>query len=259
MKFKTWGLALKFVLPLAILVAPNISRADDPKEDNSKVVSVDKPIKLVRSYKLDELVHYDIKMKMSIAGTEILITTGNKITAKELKKDGTVMIVEDPDIMKVSAAGKESKAPGNKPWKEFRDSRGILKDYIVDDDPAAVTSANGLKLIASVSDIILPENEVKSGDVWETELDNPTRPGKKFKIKTTFLGSEKIDGVDYMKLDQNVEVAFEIESSKLKYRLIAWVDTTNGQMFKVKGDLKGLPTQSGGLNWLIDMQRSKPK
>ncbi len=244
---------------LLLMALPFFALADEPKEDNSKVVPVEKPIKLVRSYKLDEMVHYDVKMKMTIAGAEILIATGNKITAKELKKDGTFMLVEDPDIMKITAGGKESKAPGSKPWKEFRDSRAILKDYIVDDDPSAITSPNGLKLVASVSEIILPEKEVKSGEFWETELDNPTRPDKKFKIKTMFLGSEKIDGVDYMKLDQNVEVAFEIESSKLKYHLIAWVDTTNGQMFKVKGDLKGLPTQSGGLNWLIDMQRSKPK
>ena len=259
MKFETRALALKCVLPLALIISPIISHADDPKEDNSKVLPVAIPVKIVRSYKLDELVHYDVTMKLNIMGAEILIVTGNKLTAKEMKKDGSAVVLEEPELMKVTSGGVTQKAPGNKPWKEVRDNRGILKDYIVDDDPAAVTSPNGLRLIASMSDVLLPEKEVKSGESWETELDNPTRTNKKYKIKSTLLGIEKIDGVDYLKIDQMAEAAFEIESSKMSYHLIAWVDTTNGQMFKTHGILKGLPTQSGGIGWDLSMQRTKPK
>ena len=259
MKLNSRGLALKIILPFVLLASPIISRADDPKEDNSKVMPVAVPVKIARSYKLDELVHYDVTMKLNIAGAEILIVTGNKITAKETKKDGSVVVLEEPELMKITSGGVTQKAPGNKPWKEVRDNRGILKDYIVDDDPAAVTSPNGLRLVASMSDVLLPEKEVKSGESWETEIDNPTRTNKKYKIKSTLLGIEKIDGVDYLKIDQMAEAAFEIESSKMSYHLIAWVDPANGQMFKIHGVLKGLPTQSGSIGWDMSMQRTKPK
>ena len=41
---------------------------------------------------------------------------------------------------------------------------------------------------------ILPEKEVKSGDSWQTEFDNPAAKGKKVTVKTSYLGTEKVDG-----------------------------------------------------------------
>jgi hypothetical protein len=56
------------------------------------------------------------------------------------------------------------------------------------------------KLLAVLANMPVPDQPVKIGDSWKTELDNPGVPGKKISMTSTLVGKEKVAGIDTLKI-----------------------------------------------------------
>ena len=118
--------------------------------------------------------------------------------------------------------------------------------YVASEEAQSLMAPEVQKLLASISDIITTSKEVRSGDSWETELDNPTLKDKTLKLKTTYLGTEKVLDIEYWKLEQTAEVVVDDAGAKMNVKFIEWLNPVDGSMFKAKATLKGLPTSMFG-------------
>src|SRR5207248_1555 len=82
---------------------------------------------------------------------------------------------------------------------------GKLVDFKMEE--GGILAPEIARLLATLRTPILPEKEVKAGDTWQTEFDNPAVKGKKFTVKTTFVGTDKVEGMDVWKIQQSGEPA----------------------------------------------------
>src|SRR5204862_7601920 len=91
------------------------------------------------------------------------------------------------------------------------------------------------------------DKEVKPGDSWDTEPDNQAAKSKKVKLKTTFVGTEKVDGKELLKLKQAGEPEVDDAGAKMSYETVYWLDPASGGIVKAESTVKDLPTLSVGV------------
>lgn len=208
----------------------------------------DKPVKLARIFKKDEVTRHKSESVVSVNGMEVTLTQSSKITIKEVKDDGHVLSETKNEGGKINVGGMEMDIPEAPPVTVTKDKRGVVTEFKMDDGGMSPFSPEILKLMVIVGDPILSEKEVKAGDSWETELDNPAVKGKKFTIKTTFVGVDKVDGVDLWKVKQTTEPAVDAAGAKMGCELIVWLAPANGREVKSESSIKDLPSNFGTMS-----------
>ena len=236
---------------LVLFGSPVISRAQDAVKEPVAVVKTDgKPIVITRTYKVGDVMKYKNVIKTQVMGADVTITGGSKITVKEVKADGNITLERIQQESTVEFNGNSMPQPAGKPLSTTVDKYGKLVSYTVSEEAQAVIAPEVQKLLASIGDVITTSKEVKATDSWETELDNPTVKGKTFKLKTTYLGTEKVQDIEYQKFEQSTEVVVDDAGAKMSMKLIAWLNPADGATFKIKATIKGLPTAMfGPLDW----------
>ena len=232
---------------IALFGNPVISRAQDAAKEPVAVVKTDgKPIVLARTYKVGDVKTYKSTIKTQVMGADVTVMGGSKITIKEVKADGNVTTEHVPLESTVEFNGSSMPQPAGKPITTTADKFGKMAGYVAQEEAQSLMAPEVQKLLASISDIITTSKEVKASDSWETELENPTLKGKTFKLKTTYLGTEKVQDVEYWKLEQTAEIVVDDAGAKMNTKFIEWLNPVDGSMFKVKATIKGLPTSMFG-------------
>jgi hypothetical protein len=61
-----------------------------------------------------------------------------------------------------------------------------------------------------------PDKAVKTGDTWKTEIDNRLVEGKKVTLTSTFVGKEKIFGVDTLKIKLRMDIPTVVDADAKK-------------------------------------------
>jgi hypothetical protein len=139
-----------------------------------------------------------------------------------------------------------------------RQKSGKLVEMKKEETVAAAESAEVSRLMASIGTAIFTEKAVKAGESWETEVVNPLVKDKKVKIKTTFIGVDKLEGLEVWKVKQTAEADTDPNGGKLTYEATFWLDTANGQEARSDVTVIGLPSMYGNLTIKTKALRVKP-
>jgi len=200
---------------------------------------------------------YKATVKANVQGMDIVIEQSQKQTIKTVKDNGTVVIlIEDlGGVMKFN--GTETEQKGGAPSTETRDKLGKLIDFQHESEPMAIFTPEIQKLLAAMSDLLLTDKEVGEGDSWDTLLDNPASKDNKVKVKTTYVGMDKVEGVDLWKFKQTTEAVVNADGSKTSTDTTIWINPKDGLMEKVDAKLKDVPSTAGPIDFSMAVQRVK--
>ena len=216
-----------------------------------------KKMALSRMLKAGVITTYKSQIKASVQGMDIVIDQSKKQTIKTIKENGNIVVLSEDlgGTMKLNGMEQEQK-PGA-PSTETRDKLGKLVEFSHEQDQNAPFTPEIQKLIASLSELILTDKEVVDGDSWDTQLDNPASKDNKIKVKTTYQGIEKVDGVELWKFKQTAEAIVSADGAKVAQESTIWLNPKDGLMEKSDSKVKDAPTQFGPLDFVVVVNRVK--
>jgi hypothetical protein len=217
----------------------------------------DKAVSLAYNYKAKDSYRSKVTVNTSVNGQDVAVIATAKTEIKEVKPNGDFVIVTTNEGGKLNLGGQEQDQPAQPPVTFTRTKYGKLVDYKADDVAMGVLSPEVQKLMAAIGEQLLPEKDVKKGDTWTTEIDNPAVKDKKVTVKGTFLGTETVDGTELWKVKQQADAVTDKDGAKLTIDFTNWINPANGQVVKSEGTVKGLPTQFGPMDWTMKQELIK--
>lgn len=235
---------------LYVLAALAVSGAAPVRAD-------DKPVTLTRTYKKGDVARYKSESQITAGAGEAQLVAISKTTVKEIKDNGSVVSESAGESSKLTLNGAEMDIPPDGPMTTTRDKSGKLVEIKLDENATGARSPEIVRLMEAISTPFLQTKEVKAGDTWETETDNLAVKGKKVKVKTTFVGLDKVDGTDLWKVKQSSEPEVDAKGAKMTYEGTFWLNPANGQHVKAEVNIKDLPSQYGDLTMKIKISRLK--
>jgi len=234
----------------AALLAITLALAGNARADAKKMV-------LTRPLKAGTVANYKATIKANIMGTDAVIEQTRKQTIKEIKDNGNVVILSEDLGGTMKLGDQEQKQPAGPPATETRDKLGKLIEITQEQPENSPFTPEIQKLIAALGDLILTDKEVADGDTWETMLDNPASKDNKVKVKSTYQGIDKVEGVDLWKFKQISEAVVNADGTKMIVELAIWINPKDGLVEKVDGKTKDVPTQFGPIEFTLNLQRTK--
>jgi hypothetical protein len=222
------------ILPLALLalLAAMPVRADD------------KPVTLSRTYKKGDVVRIRIETAIDGDGSGVSLKLTSKATVKDVKDNGQVVIESQDEAGKLTLNGSDMDIPAGPVTTLTYDKAGKLIDF--KSEEGGVITPETLRQLEIMRTPILPDKQVKAGDSWQSEFDNPAVKGKKFTVKTTFVGAEKTDGADLWKVRQEGSPEIDAAGAKMGFDATYWLDPASGQIVKADVKIKDQPTTMYG-------------
>jgi hypothetical protein len=226
----------------------------------SAAFAQDKPVKLSRTMKKDDVYKAKMVIVAQVMGNEATLNATIKQTVKEIKDNGHAVILETREDAKLNAGGMDTELDDKSVTTETRDKTGKLVDWAHESNGSMEFFSPEIARLQSILTVpVLADKEVKPGDSWDTELDNPAAKNKKVKLKTTFVGTEKVDGVELLKLKQAGEPEVDDAGAKMSYETVYWLQPASGAIVKAESTVKDLPTLSVGvISMTIKMTALKP-
>lgn len=234
---------------LAIVAAPLVVRADAPD---------DKPVTLGYTYKEKDVFRQKTTIEANLMGMDIVVTSTSKMSVKEIKKNGDVVLEITDEGSHLTGQGIDQDLPPRAAQTIVRNKVGKLIELKTDEAAAQFMAPEVQKLSTMIGDVLFPEKPVKAGETWQTELDNPIIKGKKVVVKGTFIGVEKLDGMDVWKVKQSAEAATAEDGTKMSIEITTFLDPATGEAVKSESIVKDLPTQFGAMSSKMKQERLKP-
>ena len=188
---------------------------------------------------------YHSEQTVNAQGMEIKVTRNYKTSIKSVKPTGEAEVEETTENGQVTVMGQSMDLPASGATTVTLDRLGKLVEF----SPAAggITTPEVARLMAEMGNVVFPAAAVAEGAEWTTEYTNPAVEGKKVQVKTKFLGMEKLDGKDAVKLKQGG--AADVPDGKtVEGEATYWLDPATGNMLKYEVTVKGLPTMFGYLD-----------
>jgi hypothetical protein len=222
-----WGGVKPVLLALALL-APTLGRADD------------NPVTLSRTFKKGDISRVKIETAIDANGTDVLVKLTSRSTVKELKDNGQFEVETQDEAGKLTLNGSDRDIPAGAVTALTYDKTGKLVDFKAEN--GGILTPEILRQLEIMRMPILPEKAVKAGDSWQSEFDNPAVKGKKFTVKTTFAGMDKVDGTDLWKVKQGGSPETDADGAKMGYDATYWLDPATGQIVKSEVTIKDEPT-----------------
>ena len=211
----------------------------------------DKEVNLVRTVKEGDTVRHKVTITASVMGMEVIVVQNSKAVAKKINDKGHIVWENASEGGSVTVGGTEQPQDASPAGTETRDKYNKLIDYKAPETAQEIMSPEVQKLVANSSEVIFSEKPVKAGDSWSTDAENPVVKDKKFSIKTTFVGLDKVEGKEYWKVKQEVSADVDKDGGKTSSEFTAWLDPADGSTFKMEGTVKDLPTMFGPLSWTM--------
>jgi hypothetical protein len=217
----------------------------------------DKPVNLAYNFKAKDSYRSKLQVNTSVNGQDVAVTATAKTEIKEIKPNGDFVVVLTNEGGKLNLGGQEQDQPAQPPVTATRNKYGKLVEYKAEDAAMGILAPEVQKLMAMLGEQLMTDKEVKKGDTWTTEIENPAVPDKKVSVKGTYLGTETIDGVEVWKMKQSADAAVDKDGAKLSIDFTNWINPANGQVVKSEGTVKGLPTQFGPMDWTMKQELIK--
>lgn len=217
----------------------------------------DKSVNLAYNYKAKDSYRSKVVVNTNVMGQDVVVTATAKTEIKEIKPNGDIVVVLTNEGGKLNLGGQEQDQPATPPVTATRTKLGKLVDYKAEDAAMGILAPEVQKLMAMLGEQLMTDKEVKKGDTWTTEIENPAVKEKKVTVKGTFLGTDTIDGVELWKMKQEADAAVDKDGAKLSVDFTNWINPTNGQVVKSEGTVKDLPTQFGPMTWTMKQELIK--
>jgi hypothetical protein len=217
----------------------------------------DKTYKLAAQYKKGEERKSKITINASLMGMELVVVQNMKLVVKEIKDNGNVVIENIMLGGTISINGMEQEQPARPAVTEERTKTGKLLELKTPAEAGEVFSPEVQKLLASINDPVYSDKEVKVGDSWTIELDNPVVKDKKVKISNKVLAAEKVGDIETVKVGQKVEAVVAADGTMLTQEMTFWINPENGEAVKAEGKIANLPTSFGNISWTMKMAQVK--
>jgi hypothetical protein len=212
-------------------------------------------VKLARTPKKGEKVTYHYELKGDVAMVPFTATGRLKREVTAVMDSGDFATTEIDEDTKVIVMAMELPPPKSVPTVMTRARGNRLVDY-QRAEQAGITTLEVQRLLASLSEPLVADKTVSTGESWETELDNPVVAGKSFKVKSTFVGTEKLGETEAWKITQST--ATELPGGPFSHEATYWLDPANGQVVKQEATTKGVPSNVGTASWIESQERVKP-
>jgi hypothetical protein len=235
------------IFPLALLAA-TLVRADDAL------------VTLSRTFKKGDTVRMKIETRVDNNGTEIPLSLTSRATVKDVKDEGQVVVESQDEAGKLTINGSDMDIPAGPIETLTYDKSGKLVDF--KSAEGGVITPEILRQLEIMRMPILPDKKVKAGDSWQSEFDNPAVKGKKFTVKTTFVGMGKVDGADTWQMKQEGAPETDGNGAKMGFDATYWLDPASGQIVKSDVKIKDQPTTMYGTHSLTTKAtrvKSEPK
>jgi hypothetical protein len=217
----------------------------------------DKSVNLAYNLKAKDSYRSKVTVNTSVMGQDVVVNATAKTEIKEIKPNGDIVLVLTNEGGKLNLGGQEQDQPAQPPITATRTKYGKLVDYKADDIAMGILAPEVQKLMAMLGEQLMTEKEVKKGDTWTNEIENPAVKEKKVTVKGTYLGTETIDGVEVWKMKQEADAAVDKDGAKLSIDFTNWINPANGQVVKSEGTVKDLPTQFGPMTWTMKQELIK--
>lgn len=217
----------------------------------------DKPVTLSRTHKVGDVIKHKAVITAMVMGNDVTLTETQKTVVKQIKENGNVVFVNTVENAKLTVGGMDMDLPEAGAETVTLDKSGKLMDFAREEIGMPVFTLEIDKLMAILREPAFPGKEVKAGDSWETEQDNPAAKGKKVTLKTTFAGIDKVDGVDTWKIKQTGEAAVDADGNKTSYEATFWLDPANGRLVKGEASAKDIPSNYGPLTMTVKITLDK--
>jgi hypothetical protein len=215
------------------------------------------PVAIKRTFKEGETSRYKVVVNANVQGMEIVATNNVRFKIKEIRKDGNIVIEQTNEGGTVNIGGMEQQQPETPTTSSVRDKNFKLVEMKPDEIAAQLLSPEMQKLAAMVGEVVYPEKTVKAGESWEVVQDNPMVKGKKFTMKMTFVGVEKVDGADLYKVKQTATADTSADGSKLELDVTNWMVPATGEVVRLTGKMKGVVTNFGPMDWELKQEKLK--
>jgi hypothetical protein len=237
-----------FALLTAILGSPSMAQ--------------DGPTAMARSYKVGDAGLYSFEMVVTYSGAEIPGSGAVERTVKEIKPNGDVIFTYTDKGATYVLNGEAGSVPAEPPMTVTTDKRGKVLSVKRESGTAGMMPESIMKLLAMLSQCVLPEKPVKPGDTWTTQFDNPTLKNGKFAVKSTFVGPDKLEDQNYLKVRETVsDLLLDIAepgSSGLSAQTLFWIVPETGRVARLETKVKNLPIPALGTADLTMKATVKP-
>ncbi len=227
-----------------IALAPAGARADDA-------------VTLKYTDKVGDKLRQQIVIKASVQGIDAIMTNIQQSLIKEIKDTGDVTLLVTDEGGTLTLMGNDQKQEPSPDVTIKRDKTGKISSWKPATDITGALPPEFLQTSAQFNTVILPTTPVKEKDTWKLELDNPMFKAKKIKIENTYVGIEKVDGVDLWKIKQTANVPTDGEGGVAVFEGTFWLNPATGRPAKVEGKAKDVPSQFGKLSFTITITPAK--
>ena len=131
------------------------------------------------------------------------------------------------------------------------DRTGRIVDFTINGSPASSTD----RLFTRPDYQYLPDRPVKVSDTWTLEVENPAVKDDKVTQTYTYLGTEKVLGIDThkIKMTMSLRQPVKVEAETIRFR-----DAETGLTVKVVSVVNGIPSLNGPAQWGVEAVRIVP-
>lgn len=125
-------------------------------------------------------------------------------------------------------------------------------------NPAADPADQSQRILPTLSSFPVPPAGVKPGDSWKTELPNPMLKNRQFTATSTFIGNEKVLGIDCLKVELTMTFPTmfgQTEKEYLQHTETYWLDASTRQLVRgsyvTKNPVMPFPVKSAVAKTLV--------
>jgi len=207
-----------------------------------------------------------ISARLADDSGNLAITTrsSSRHEIKEVSEDGTAVYEQLDEKFDATFNGKpvvpDPGAPKPKPITVTFAKNGLITKRV---NPNSDPFDPADKVIRALQSMPVPTAPLKVGDTWKTELPNPLLKNKLITANSTFKGTEKVLGLDALKIEQKMDFpsAFGAdESETVHYLATYFLDTKDHQLLRATYTVKNalLPFPAKNIQAQVYVSRIVP-
>jgi hypothetical protein len=199
--------------------------------------------------KAGDTLRYQFAAKLNVSGSNVELRQVLKQIVREITDGGELVLSEESETGEITIMGDRQELPAGPGVTATLNRQGRVIKFAYQGDET-VLSARANELITLFSQLVYPMGPVEVGAEWPTEYANPLASGKKVSITTAYLGSEKVEGRDLLKLRQTAE-AEDGAGGRVRGTFTFWIDPeapSQGYPVKIESDLRNVPTSFGPMD-----------
>ena len=222
----------------SIALLPSLAKADDT------------PVTLKYTTKVGDSFHQQMLIKANVGGIDATLKQTQKRLIKDVSDTGDVTFLVTDEGGTLTLMGTDQHQDPGPDVTVKRDNLGKLTDWKPSkefDNPPM--SPEVMRATEQLYTVVLPSVPVKEKDTWKVAIDNPIYDKKKIAVENTYLGIEKVDGVDLWKIEQTATVPLDADGNVSTFEGTFWLNPASGQLVKLEGNAKDIPSQYGKLQF----------